>query len=86
MTSEASQQREKVMLTLSASLKKRLMEIKKQTGISLSAIYTEALEKYIAQKERQRWRDAAKKARKHYLEDEKLRAWNSMDGEDFREY
>ncbi len=86
MTSEASQQREKVTLTLPASLKRRLMKIKKQTGMSLSAIYTEALEEYITKQERRKWRDAAKKAKKHYLEDEKLRAWSSIDGEDFCEY
>ena len=86
MTTEASQAREKVTLTLPASLKKHLMVIKQQTGMSLSAIYTEALQEYIAQKERQKWRNAAMKARKHYLEDEELKVWNSLDGEDFHDY
>ena len=86
MTGEVLQNKEKVTLTLPASLKKRLLSIKEQTGMSMSAIYTEALREYIAQKERQKWRDAAMKARKHYLEDEELTAWHSLDGEDFHEY
>ena len=86
MVGEIDRRKEKVTLTLPVSLKKELMKLKSQTGMSLSTIYAEALEEYLAKKERQKWRRAAMEAKKHYLEDEELRAWDSLDGEDFHDY
>ncbi|WP_456452490.1 type II toxin-antitoxin system CcdA family antitoxin [Hydrogenimonas sp.] len=81
-----AQKQQKVTFNLPSDLKEKLIEMKKEYGISLSAIYTEALKEYIRKKEKEKWRKAAQKAKNDYLDDKDLAEFSSIDGDEFYEY
>lgn len=58
------QKAEKITLTIPLELKEQLVVLKEELQISTSALYKEALESYIKQKELQKWEEGAKLAAK----------------------
>lgn len=56
------QKAEKITLTIPSELKEQLVILKDELQISTSALYREALESYIKQKELQKWEEGAKLA------------------------
>ncbi len=53
---------EKVTITIPSELKAKLVELKKELNLSASAIYKEALENYLKQKELEKWKAGARLA------------------------
>jgi predicted transcriptional regulator len=77
---------QKVTFNLPTELKERVEAVKREFGLSFSAIYTEAIEEYVRKKERQMWRKAAQKARKEYLENDELTQFSTLDGDGVYDY
>ena len=55
---------EKVTFNLPTDLKQKIIDIKKEHNLSMSAIYVEAIKKYIEDLELKKWEDAVLKASK----------------------
>jgi len=55
---------EKVTFNLPTDLKQKITDIKKEHNLSMSAIYVEAIKKYIEDLELKKWEDAVLKASK----------------------
>ena len=55
---------EKVTFNLPKDLKQKIIDIKKEHNLSMSAIYVEAIKKYIEDLELKKWEDAVLKASK----------------------
>ena len=55
---------EKITVTIPFELKKKLTALKEEMDLSVSAIYKEALESYLKQKEIEKWERGAKLATK----------------------
>ena len=55
---------EKVTINLPTDLKQKIIDIKKEHNLSMSAIYVEAIKKYIEDLELKKWEDAVLKASK----------------------
>lgn len=66
---------EKITVTIPSALKEQLQALKQELQTSMSAIYKEALQSYLEQKEREKWARAADRMAKVYEEDEVLRDW-----------
>lgn len=77
---------QKISFSIPSKLKEKFDGFKDELDLSLSAMYREALEDYIKQKERERWRKAASLARKDYESNSELTAFSAIDGDDFYEY
>ncbi len=80
----ARERYQKVTFQLPADLKESLNRLKEEMGVSLSAIYTEALREYVKKQEARRWREAALKARKEY--ETAPQALQNLDQDGFYEY
>lgn len=50
---------DKITVTIPHNLKKKLVNIKNELNISMSAIYREALQNYLEKKELERWEEGA---------------------------
>ena len=77
---------QKISFSISTKLKEKYDSFKDELDLSLSAMYREALEDYIKQKERERWRKAAQKAKQDYESNSELREFSLIDGDEFYEY
>ncbi len=77
---------QKISFSISTKLKEKYDSFKDELDLSLSAMYREALEDYIKQKERERWRNAAQKAKQDYESNAELREFSLIDGDEFYEY
>ena len=66
---------EKITVTIPHELKEQLVSLKKEMHTSMSQIYKEALQAFVAERERQRWINAAKTMQKHYVADDELKEW-----------
>lgn len=66
---------EKITVTIPHELKEQLVSLKKEMRTSMSQIYKEALQAFVAEKERQHWITAAKNMQKHYTVDNELKEW-----------
>lgn len=56
---------EKVTFSLPVELKQELIEIKKETNVSLNSLYQTAIAQYLERKEIERWQIGADKASKN---------------------
>ena len=55
---------EKITISVPSELKDRVLELKNEFHTSISALYKEAMEEYLKQKEIQKWQKAAQLASK----------------------
>ena len=69
---------EKITVTIPFELKEKLAALKEEMHLSVSAIYKEALESYLRQKEIEKWEQGAKLA----AEDEEYMAFVNEMGND----
>lgn len=60
----SKQKSEKITVTIPFELKEQLLVLKNELHTSISAIYKEALESYMKQKEIEKWEKGAKMASK----------------------
>lgn len=72
------QKSEKITVTIPFELKERLVALKEEMHLSVSAIYKEALEFYLKQKEIEKWERGAELA----AEDEEYMAFVNEMGND----
>ena len=66
---------EKVTFNIPSDLKERASRLKDELHISMSALYKDAIDAYVKQKEREKWENAAKLMRKEYENNPELREW-----------
>jgi metal-responsive CopG/Arc/MetJ family transcriptional regulator len=66
---------EKITVTIPKELKEHLLALKDEIGTSMSSIYKDALQSYIAQKEQERWAKAARLMEERYTNDPELKEW-----------
>jgi post-segregation antitoxin (ccd killing protein) len=72
---------EKITVTIPNELKERLVSVKDEMKISMSAIYKEALESYLEKKELEKWEKGASLASKDKEYKELSKELGSFSGE-----
>ncbi len=72
---------EKVTFNIPSDLKERASRLKDELHISMSALYKDAIDAYVKQKEREQWENAAKLMRKEYEKNPELREWLEFEDE-----
>lgn len=76
---------EKITVTIPYELKEQLYALKDEFHTSMSTIYKEALNSYVEQKEREKWRNAVGLMEKEYETNPELSDWVAFE-EDFYDY
>ena len=72
---------EKVTFNIPSDLKERASRLKDELHISMSALYKDAIDAYVKQKEREKWENAAKLMRKEYESNPELKEWVEFEDE-----
>lgn len=72
---------EKVTFNIPSDLKERASRLKDELHISMSALYKEAIDAYVKQKEREKWENAAQLMRKEYENSPELQEWIAFEDE-----
>lgn len=80
-----NQQIEKVTFNIPTELKKRVVFLKNDMNISMSALYKEAIESYVRKKEIDRWEKATDIMSKEYEKNSQLKDWMEFE-EDIYDY
>jgi len=70
-----SAKKEKITITIPYELKEKLYNLKEELHTSMSAIYQDALQSYIREKEIEKWKKAAKIMEKEYENNPELNDW-----------
>ena len=76
---------EKITVTIPYELKQQLNELKNEFQTSMSAIYKEALNAYVKQKEKEKWKKAVLLMEQEYENNLELTDWLNFE-EDFYDY
>jgi metal-responsive CopG/Arc/MetJ family transcriptional regulator len=76
---------EKITVTIPYELKEQLNELKNEFQTSMSAIYKEALNAYVKQKEKEKWKKAVLLMEQEYENNPELTDWLNFE-EDFYDY
>jgi post-segregation antitoxin (ccd killing protein) len=71
----------KVTFNIPSDLKERASRLKDELHISMSALYKDAIDAYVKQKEREKWENAAKLMRKEYENNPELKEWVEFEDE-----
>jgi len=79
------QKAEKITVTIPYELKEQLHDLKNELHTTMSAIYKDALQSYIEQKERDKWKKAAELMIEEYENNPELKDWVDFE-EDFYDY
>ena len=71
----------KVTFNIPSDLKERASRLKDELHISMSALYKDAIDAYVKQKEREKWENAAKLMREEYENNPELKEWVEFEDE-----
>ncbi len=74
---------EKVTFNIPTDLKKRAVQLKDELHISMSALYKDAIDTYVKQKEREKWENAAKMMCSEYENSLELKEWVEFEDETY---
>jgi len=77
----SAQKVEKITVTIPSELKERLVALKDELHLSVSAIYKEAVMLYIAKKEAELWGKGALIACAEYENNPDLKEWSEFAGD-----
>jgi hypothetical protein len=66
---------EKTTLNMPIELKQKVLELKDELKLSMSAIYIQAIEEFVKKQEEQKWIKAAKIMKEEYENNPELKDW-----------